>query len=72
MRFINKNRNTTLRIYSVTSKEIAQYHSTNTAAQKQRGTYDMPNDDTRLGEKEIKGEEEYNKDLLAKRAAGGA
>lgn len=32
----------------------------------------MPNDDTRLKEKEIKGEEEYNKDLLAKRAAGGA
>jgi len=32
----------------------------------------MPNDDTRLGDKEIKGEEEYNKDLLAKRAAGGA
>jgi hypothetical protein len=34
--------------------------------------YDMPPDDKRLLDNEIKGEEEFNKELLAQRAAGGA
>jgi len=34
--------------------------------------YDMPPDEKRLMENEIKGEEEFNKELLKLRAAGGA
>jgi hypothetical protein len=71
MRFINKNRNTTLRLYSVTAKEIAAYHQTNTKDEKTKGIYDMPDDDKRLKDLEIKGEEEFNKELMDKRRAGG-
>jgi hypothetical protein len=71
MRFINKNRNTTLRLYSVSAKEIVVAHQTNTRDEKDKGIYDLPEDDKRLKDLEIKGEEEFNKELMDKRRAGG-
>ena len=38
LRFINFNRNITLRIYSVPSSDLMMYHQTNTAKNKMAGT----------------------------------
>lgn len=72
LRFINFNRNITLRIYNTSAKEIMGFHQTNTSKNKIAGIFDLPDEDTRDKGIEIQGEEEFNKDLLQKRAAGGA
>jgi serum/glucocorticoid-regulated kinase 2 len=48
------------------------FHQTNTSKNKIAGIFDLPDEDTRDKGIEIQGEEEFNKDLLQKRAAGGA
>ena len=60
LRFFSFNRNKTLKIYSVTSKELVRYHQTNNADAKVNGVYDLPDESTRLIDQEIKGEDEYN------------
>lgn len=67
LRFFHFNRNFTLRIYSVSDKQLQVYHSTNSAQNKMAGVYDLPDDATRLKDREIKGEDEYNEELRKKR-----
>lgn len=65
LRFFSFNRNQTLRIYSVPTTDLIQYHINNSAQQKIKGVYDLPPDDKRLVDQEIKGEDEYNEELKA-------
>jgi hypothetical protein len=67
LRFFHFNRNFTLRIYSVSDKQLQVYHSTNSAQNKMAGVYDLPDDSTRLKDREMKGEDEYNEELRKKR-----
>ena len=69
LRFINFNRNITLRIYSVPSSDLMMYHQTNTAKNKMAGIFDLPSNNARVLADEIKGEEEFNNELLKKRQA---
>lgn len=43
------------------------YHQNNSAQNKMAGIFDLPGEETRLLDKEIKGEEEYNASLRAKK-----
>lgn len=72
LRFINFNRNITLRIYNTTAAEIMGFHQTNTSKNKIAGIFDLPDESTRDVAIEIQGEEEFNADLKKMRAAGGA
>ena len=72
LRFINFNRNITLRIYNTTAAEIMGFHQTNTSKNKIAGIFDLPDETTRDVAIEIQGEEEFNADLKKMRAAGGA
>lgn len=72
LRFINFNRNITLRIYNTTAAEIMGFHQTNTSKNKIAGIFDLPSEEQRDEGIEIKGEEEFNKEMLKTRAAGGA
>ena len=65
LRFFSFNRNQTLRIYSVPTTDLVQYHINNSAQQKIKGVYDLPPDEKRLVDQEIKGEDEYNEELKA-------
>lgn len=67
LRFFHFNRNYTLRIYAVSDKQLQVFQQTNNAQNKMAGVYDLPDDATRLKDKEIKGEDEYNEELRAKR-----
>ena len=60
LRFINFNRNITLRIYNVPASEIMGLHQTNTSKNKIAGIFDLPDENTRMKELEIQGEEEFN------------
>ena len=55
-----------MKIYSVPNNDLLRYHQTNNAKNKIKGVYDLPDDSTRLLDKEIKGEDEYNAELQAK------
>ena len=68
LRFANFNRNRTLKIYSVTDKQLGVFHQTNSAQNKMANIYDLPTDEERLKDREIKGEEEYNRELRQKEA----
>lgn len=63
LRFYSFNRNQTLKIYSVPTTDLVNYHLNNNPAQKINGIYDLPDDSTRLRNQEIKSEEEYNAEL---------
>lgn len=63
LRFYSFNRNYTLRIYSVPASSLINYHYNNSAQNKINGVYDLPPDDARLVDKEIKGEDEFNEEL---------
>ena len=54
------------------AKEIMGFHQTNTSKNKIAGIFDLPDENTRDKGIEIQGEEEFNKELLGRRAAGGA
>ena len=66
LRYINFNRNRTLQIYSVTTRDLIRYHINNDPVSKQNEVYDLPPQDTRLRDQEIKGEDEYNEELKTK------
>ena len=68
LRFNCLNRNITLRVYSVTDKELIVYLKNNNSKNKISGIYDLPDDTQRLLDEEIKGEEEYNAELRRKKA----
>jgi len=68
LRFNCLNRNITLRVYSVTDKELITYLKNNNAKNKKSGIYDLPDDSQRILDEEIKGEEEYNAELRRKKA----
>lgn len=55
-----------MKIYSVSNSDLLRYHQTNNAKNKIKGVYDLPDDSTRLVDKEIKGEDEYNQELRQK------
>ena len=63
LRFYSFNRNQTLRIYSVPTSDLVKYHINNSATQKIKGVYDLPPNESRLVDQEIKGEDEYNEEL---------
>lgn len=42
--------------------DLIRYNINNSAQQKIRGFYDLPPDEARLVDQEIKGEDEYNKE----------
>jgi len=44
LRFNNLNRNITLRVYSVSDKELIMYIKNNNAKNKKSGIYDLPED----------------------------
>ena len=67
LRFYSFNRNYTLRIYSVPSSSLANYHLNNTTQNKINGVYDLPPDNTRLLDIELKGEDEFNEELKMQR-----
>jgi hypothetical protein len=67
LRFFHFNRNYTLRIYAVTDKQLSVFQQTNDQQNKMAGVYDFPDDSTRLKDREIKGEDEYNEELRKKR-----
>jgi hypothetical protein len=48
LRFFSFNRNQTLKIYSVPTTDLVKYHINNSAAQKIKGVYDLPPEETRL------------------------
>ena len=48
LRFFSFNRNLTLRIYSVSTSDLVNYHLNNNAQQKIKGVYDLPPDSSRL------------------------
>ena len=68
LRFNCLNRNITLRVYAVTEKELKTLITNNDASSKAAGIIDLPEDSARLLDDEIKGEEEYNASLRAKKA----
>jgi hypothetical protein len=68
LRFNCLNRNITLRVYAVTEKELKTLIKNNDASSKAAGIIDLPEDSARLLNDEIKGEEEYNASLRAKKA----
>lgn len=68
LRFNCLNRNITLRVYAVTEKELKTLIKNNDASSKAAGIIDLPEDSARLLDDEIKGEEEYNASLRAKKA----
>ena len=63
LRYYSFNRNQTLKIYSVPTTDLIKYHINNSAQQKIKGVYDLPPNETRLFDQEIKGEDEYNEEL---------
>ena len=63
LRYFNYNRNRTLHIYGVPTADLIRYSINNSAQQKIRGQYDLPPDECRLLDQEIKGEDEYNEEL---------
>ena len=63
LRFANFNRNTTLKIYSVTTNELIRYNIHNSSQNKIAGIFDIPPDEARLRDQEIKGEDEYNEEM---------
>lgn len=67
LRFFHFNRNYTLRIYAVTDKMLSVFQMNNNQQNKMAGVYDFPDDSTRLKDREIKGEDEYNEELKKKR-----
>lgn len=67
LRYFTFNRNQTLRIYSVSAKDLIKYSINNSASQKIHGVFDIPPDETRLLDQEIKGEDEYNEELRMQR-----
>lgn len=68
LRFNCLNRNITLKIYSVTDQQIVTLLKTNNAQTKSAGIFDLPEDNQRMLDDEIKGEEEYNASLGKKKA----
>ena len=62
LRYFSFNRNKTLKIYAVATQELIKYHLNNDPNQKMQGIYDLPTEDKRLLDQEIKGEEEYNQE----------
>lgn len=68
LRFNCLNRNITLRVFAVTEKELKTLIKNNDASSKAAGIIDLPEDSARLLDDEIKGEEEYNASLRAKKA----
>jgi len=62
LRFFSFNRNKTLKIYSVSTSDLIKYKINNEQQQKIRGNYDLPPEETRLLDQEIKGEDEYNQE----------
>jgi hypothetical protein len=55
-------------VYAVTEKELKTLIKNNDASSKAAGIIDLPEDSARLLDDEIKGEEEYNASLRAKKA----
>jgi len=53
LRYFSFNRNKTLKIYSVPTKDLIQYHLNNDPRQKIQGIYDLPPQTTRLLDEEI-------------------
>lgn len=68
LRFNCLNRNITLRVFSVTDKELKALIKNNNPQSKAAGIIDLPEDSQRLLDDEIKGEEEYNASLREKKA----
>jgi hypothetical protein len=67
LRFNNLNRNTTLRCFGVNITNIVHFMKTNTTPAKRAGVFDLPDDNLRMLNDEIKGEEEFNEELRAKK-----
>lgn len=70
LRFNCLNRNITLRCYGVTSEQLITFMRNNIPQNKRRGAFDLPEEQCRMRDDEIKGEEEYNAEL--RRKAGTA
>lgn len=67
LRYYHFNRENTLRIYAVPSKDLFNYHLNNSEQNKRNGVYDLPPDNSRLLDREIPGEEETNEELKQQR-----
>ena len=63
LRFNCMNRNVTLRVYGVTNQQLIIHYRNNIIEQKRKNVIDLPEDNQRLVDQEIKGEQEYLQEL---------